>query len=318
MKVFIIYNDDFDQYDNIEKCEIERVCDALMMLGHTIECCPIDKIGDLSSVLHGDLVFNLFEGSANNPESEVLIAERLEKMSMPFTGNSSSTLKYTLDKIDMKTLLRDCGIRTPNHIKITLYTNDVNIKGLRFPLIIKPRSNDASNGIDFDNVVYQMSTLMDKIESMLSRYHEVIVEDYIDGREFNVGLLGKKNEMKVTAISEIVYDFPVTVPKILTFDSKWKKDSLYFNDSSPVCPADVNDDMKFDLYNLAIKSCGATGCEGYARVDLRQDEKNNNYVLEVNANPDLSDDAGFVLQATQSGLSYVNLIDEIVKCAMSR
>jgi D-alanine-D-alanine ligase len=102
-------------------------------------------------------------------------------------------------------------------------------------------------------------------------------------------------------------------PKILTFGSKWRKDSIYFDNSFAVCPADIDERMFSDICDIAIKSCNVIDCEGYARVDFRQDEKGNNYVLEVNANPDLSDDAGFVLQAKQIGLSYRDLIGEIVR-----
>ena len=321
MNIYIIYNDDFSKDDNIEKGEIDNVGNALTSLGHFVAYNSIKSIADFdfffSPFLHGDLVFNLFEGFSDHPESEILAVEKLEELSLLFTGNSSKTLKLTLDKCKTKKLLEDCGVRTPNFTKVTS-NREMSLEGLSFPLIIKPNRSDASNGIDLDNVTYRISDLVNKVNELLFSYDEVVIEEYIDGREFNVGLLGRRGEMKVTSISEIVYDFPVDVPKILTFGSKWKKDSMYFDNSSPVCPAVVDVDKMTDICDMAIKSCAVAECKGYARVDFRQDREGNNYVLEINANPDLSDDAGFVLQAKQFGLSYDDLIGEIVRIGIDK
>jgi D-alanine-D-alanine ligase len=249
------------------RATVAAVTDVLRRAGHEVR--------------GGDLVFNLCE----SPETEAAAVTNLD---VPFTGSGPEALALCLDKARTKQALAARGIRVP---------------GTGFPAIVKPARQDASIGIDFDSVVRNPAEL----ERALARLGEpAIVEEFIDGREFNVGIVGDEP----LPVSEI--EFSGLPARIVTYAGKWVPGSPDDRGTTPVCPARISSRLRDRLWAVTRQCVDILGVRGYARVDFRMDARDRLYVLEVNPNPDLSPDAGLARQAAAAGWSYDELILRIV------
>jgi len=294
---------------------VEVVHDALLELGYGVVKVPLSpplpRAQERLAALGDDLVFNLFEGFASHPETEAEIAEILSALKLPFTGCAAGALKLALDKAKTKTFLKNAGINTPDFQLLRPET--LSSFSLSYPCIVKPRREDASHGLSSENVVYDFASL-EKQVTAVSRYYggQALVEHFIDGREFNVTVLGDT----VLPVSEIDYSLPEGTPNLLTFAAKWQPDSDYFQGTRVVCPAKIEDKEREDIARTALNVFGLLGCRGYARVDMRRDEAERINVIEVNPNPDISPGSGSVRQAEAAGMSYPQFIEKIVQLAL--
>jgi len=296
---------------------VEVVHDALLKLGYGVVkvplAPPLHRARQRLAALEADIVFNLFEGFAGHPETEAEIAEILSALGMPFTGCPAGALKLALDKAKTKTVLKSAGINTPDFQLLRPET--LSIFRLSYPCIVKPHREDASHGLSSENVVYDLASL-EKQVTAVSRYYggQALVEHFIEGREFNVTVLGDT----VLPVSEIDYSLPPGVPRILTFAAKWQPDSLYFQGTKVICPAEIEAEERENIAQTALKVFGLLGCRGYARVDMRRDEAGKLNVIEANPNPDITPGSGLVRQAEAAGMNYPQFIDKIVKLALER
>lgn len=255
--------------------------------------------------LRPDVVFNLCESIAGDARREAEAVETVVRKGFPITGNPAKALRRALDKSLAKRILRRSGVRVPN-------TCVGAPSRLRFPLIVKPRREDASVGIDGGSVVRSRLEL----ERRLARLgREAIVEEYVDGREFNVSILGGD----VLAISEIDFSgLPASCPRIVTYAGKWRPRSAEYRGTVPVCPARVAPALARRIRAAALRAYRSIGCRGPARVDIRSDRRSRVTVLEVNPNPDLAPDAGFARAARAKGWSYEELIERILVYGQGR
>jgi D-alanine-D-alanine ligase len=161
-----------------------------------------------------------------------------------------------------------------------------------------------------------MEQLKDQVVRISSRFRgSALVEEFVDGREFNASVLGNAVH-EVVEISEIVYTLPPGLPRILTFDSKWYEETEYYINTAVSCPAEINLDLREKITKTVLASCRVAGCRGYARVDMRQDPDGVIKVLEVNANPDITPELGIARQAAARGMTYADLIQKIVDLAL--
>ncbi len=300
--------------------EVKAVHDGLNKLGYTIErvplAPPLTRVRETLSMLKVDAVFNLFEGFAGSPETEISVAAMLSELGIPYTGCPASALALALDKSRAKATLQSHGLPTPAFQVL----NGDNIASfrLRLPCIVKPASEDASHGVTENSVVYDSASLAAQVKHISDSYGgQALVEEYIDGREFNVTVMGNDRPV-VFPISEIVYTLPVGKPRILTFEAKWEPASLYFKSSAPVCPADIDETVRQGIAVPAAKAYTILGCQGYARVDFRMGADQVPQIIEVNPNPDLSPGYGVALQSKVAGLSYTKMIERIMQFAMER
>jgi D-alanine-D-alanine ligase len=156
----------------------------------------------------------------------------------------------------------------------------------------------------------------DRLEYLFSNFNqEVIIEEYIDGRELNVAIL----DGDILPISEITFDtLPDGLPKIVTYEAKWSEDSVYYKSTIPKCPTELDHSLERKVKELARTAYEAMECRDYARVDIRLNKKNVPYVIEVNPNPDISPDTGFVRSASAAGISYEELLYRISSLALKR
>jgi D-alanine-D-alanine ligase len=329
LRIAIVYNEpQQSRYDLVGEQKsvlgvleaVDAVHQALLELDFDITVVPLvpplrqaeTRLGNLNT----DLVFNLFEGFCDCPETEPAIPEILSKMGIPFTGCPAPVLRLALDKAKTKQILTTAGIKTPDFQLLNPST--LRVFRLDYPCIVKPCRDDASNGLSEESVVHDFSALERQV-SVISRYYggDAIVEKFINGREFNATVMGN-SEFTVLPVSEIVYSLPPGMPEVLTFDAKWETDSLYFEGTKPVCPAEIDLEEQQHIAETVMTASRLLGCRGYARVDMRLDEEGELNVIEVNPNPDISPGTGAARQAAAAGMTYVQFIEKIVQLALDR
>jgi D-alanine-D-alanine ligase len=266
--------------------------------------------------LNTDLVFNLFEGFCGDPGTEAVLPEILSGMGISYTGCAASALRLGLDKAKVKVILKAAGIQTPDFQLLNPET--LHMFQLGYPCIVKPRCEDGSHGLSSEGVVNDFAALQRQVTMVDKCYAGgALVEKFIDGREFNATVLGSW-ECTVLPVSEIAYSLPAGTPRILTFAAKWEPDSLYFQGTRAVCPADIGAEEREHIAGTAIAAFRILGGKGYARVDMRMDGEGQLHVIEVNPNPDISPDSGAVRQAKAAGMSYIQFIEKIMELAWER
>lgn len=264
-----------------------------------------------------DVILNFVESVDGISTYEYCMAGLFELLNVEFTGNQPLCLGNCLNKQRTKDILRAHDINTPKAMVIDKSEN-IGTKSfkLKFPVILKLLTEDASIGISEYSVVKNFKELKEHVDFLLSAYKQsIIAEEYIDGRELNVAILGNRT----LPISEIEFKgLPEGLPKIVTYDGKWIADSVYYENTKPKCPADLDARTKKRIEVIALQAFKALGCRDYARVDLRLDENGIPFVIEVNPNPDISSDSGFARAASADGLNHSELLFTITKFALSR
>ena len=264
-----------------------------------------------------DVIYNFVETIEGVASYEYCIAGIFQLLGFQFTGNPPATLGNCLNKERAKNILRSFNIPTPNSL-IIKQEDKVSNKtfNLEFPVILKLLNEDASIGISELSVVKNLNQLRKQLKFLFDTYRQdVIVEEYIEGRELNVAILGDR----ILPVSEILFKgLPEGLPKIITYDSKWIEESIYYQHTQPSCPAKLGKKDKNNVEFVARSAFNAMNCRDYARVDIRLNKNGTPYVIEVNPNPDISTDSGFVRAASKTGISYPELLFTIANFALSR
>ena len=266
--------------------------------------------------LNPDALVNLCEGYFGRPQWESNVAGIFELLGLTFTGNGAKTLALCQDKFKAKAVLKASGLPTaPAQLMLK---GDEPLE-LRFPLIVKPNAEDASLGVYPESVVRDEEALRRQVRRCLDNYKQpVLVEAFIDGREFNVSVM-ENGEARALPVSEIDYSaMPKDMPRILGYDAKWFEDHPLYQKTPPVCPAPVDDETRARLQGLAEAAFRAMGCRDYARVDFRMDAKGRPFILEVNPNPDISTNAGYARALKAAGLEYAAFWGVMVDNALKR
>jgi D-alanine-D-alanine ligase len=275
----------------------------------------IQVLSDLSP----RFIFNLCEELDGRSELEMCLAGLLELTGIPYTGSNPFTLGLALNKFYVKQILRSAGVPTAKGFVRFPGQKAAIQRGMRFPMLVKPSRQDASLGINGNSVCHSAEALEKQIQYIHEVYEqEALIEEYLDGREFNVSVVGDRNP-EVLAISEIDFSgLPEGEPRIVSYRAKWDEDCLMYACTKPICPAMVDNRLKNRIKDVAIRSYRWIGCRDYARVDMRTDASGRPYVLEVNPNPDISPNAGFARAARAAGYSYADIILRIGKAALGR
>lgn len=302
------------------EAQAQAVGTALEKLGHRVCLVPLGAslaafVNDLQEAAV-DLVFNLCEGFWGESRMEMNVAALLEMLGTPCTGSSPLCLGVTQNKTLTKALLIQHGLPTPKSITVRGEYLFARAKNLSWPLIVKPATEDASLGIGPESVVTDEKSLHERVRHIHNRYQQaVLVEEYIDGREFNVSLLGGEKP-RVLPLAEIRFDSSLPW-KLVTYAGKWQEDSPDYTGTQVACPAQVSVREDFLVRDVALRAYKLLGCRDYARVDIRLRD-GVPYILEVNANPDISPDAGLARSARAGGLDYPQLIERIIRMALKR
>jgi D-alanine-D-alanine ligase len=297
---------------------VEAVHQALAECGYSVSRLPLlpplESAKESLKRLETDLVFNLFEGFDGCPETEASVANFLAELELIYTGCPAIALSLGLDKAKTKAYLEAIGIDTPRYQLLGPKT--LSLFHLSYPCIVKPCAEDGSNGITEESVVNDFASLEKQVTTVSNLFgKEALVEEFVDGREFNITVLGAK-EPKALPPSEIVYSLPPDIPKVLSFSAKWDPQSIYFERTKAVCPAEIDAELRENIINTAVLAFRLLGSRGYARIDFRLDSKQQLKAIEVNPNPDISPDAGAALQAKAAGMNYNQFIEQIVHLAL--
>ncbi len=264
-----------------------------------------------------DVIFNFVESVEGVASYEYCLAGVYELLGYNYTGNLPSCLGNCLNKERTKNILRSFGINTPKSLIIRKNEKVEEAQfNLKFPVILKLLNEDASIGISEFSVVNDFNSVKERLKFLFATYkQDVIVEEYITGRELNVAVLGANT----LPISEIKFTgLPKGLPKIVTYDGKWVEGSTYYLNTKPSCPAKIPPAVKIKVEQTALAAFQAMNCRDYARVDIRLSKNNIPYVIEVNPNPDISTDSGFARAASAAGLTYSDLLFTIANFALAR
>lgn len=264
-----------------------------------------------------DVVFNLFEGSLHDTESESYVAGLLEWAGIPFTGSPLACLSLARAKHTAKHLLKGAGLPTADFFVVDELP--VARCPLEWPVIVKPAKQDASIGMTQDSVCTSQYQLDQRVAYILETYGApVLIEEYIPGREFNIALM-ELPELEYLPAAEIVFaeQRPGYWP-ILTYDGKWKPGTVEYETTPPKFPADIPAPLSRKLGKLAMKAYRLFGCRDYARVDLRVRPDGKPFILEVNPNPEISEYAGFAGCLTSASVAHQDFILRLVEQAINR
>ncbi len=299
---------------------------ALRELDHTItpmlaDYGMVEKLPGMRSEI--DLVFNLAdEGYCCRPDHEAHIPAFLEMLQIPYTGSSLNTLVTCLDKATTNAVLRGQNIHIPKS-KVIEVGKTYRPENFTTPYFVKPNAQDGSIGISNNSVVRNQ----DQLDSIIKHIHqeydcEALVQEFIDGDEYNVGILGRHNP-NVLAISRLNYtELPDGHEKILTYNSKWDDRSIEYNKIGVDFPTDIPPDLQERLIISAMTAYKRMNIRDYGRIDFRVPTTNGSkgipYVIDVNPNPDISPDAGLANMARSKGLEYKDLIDRIIQSSLEQ
>jgi D-alanine-D-alanine ligase len=305
---------------------VAAVDEALAAAGHRARHLAVRSLPELLDNLKGlsppDVVFNLFEGFEGVGRGEAVVAGLIELLGYPLTGSGGKCLDLVRDKAQTKWLLDGAGWPTPLFELVgprqPLPERKLQALLARGPAIVKPAHEDASLGIGAQSVVADYASLVAQIDCVRSRYGAVLVERFIAGREFNAAILALP-EPKLLPLAEIQFDLSTPPTEhLVTYAAKWAAGSAADLATQPRCPADVSAALAERIGAAALGAFQATGCRDYARVDLRVDQDDNVYILEVNGNPDIGPDAGFARALRTSGMQYGDFVARLVSGAVAR
>jgi D-alanine-D-alanine ligase len=326
MRIVVLHNDVPDSAPPDEKdalLQAEAVSAALLNVGHeTIKVpFPLDirRVIDELRTLRPTLVFNLVESIEGQGRLIHLAPTVLDYLAIPYTGSPAEAVFLTSHKLAAKRCLKGAGMRTPPWYSMHDASTGVSIP--EGPLIFKSVWEHASIGLEDDCIIRtgDLRKLQTELENRKERLGgEAFAEKYIDGREFNLSLLGKKGNVEVLPPAEIVFrDFPAGKPRIVGYRAKWDDGAFEYHNTPRSFNFPEEDSVLLETLETISRSCwGIFGLRGYARVDFRVDREGLPWVLEVNANPCLTPDSGFVAASEKHGLTYTELITGIVEQAL--
>ena len=318
MKVAIVYNlpDSKNSADDLDVLvQVEAVQKSLEHLGHNAVSLGVslnlESFQKELKKIKPDLVFNLVEAISGVEMYLHFVPVILEKLNIPFTGASSEALFTTTNKVFTKKLFDTFSILTPKWETSKNKSSKIKIKT---PCIIKPIYEDASVGLDDSSIVYDEEKLSDEFNNRTKKYGECFVEEFIDGREFNISIMDTEDGVKVLPIAEIKFvDYPDEKAKIVNYDAKWNENSFEYSHTVRHFEFFSNDKTLLkELEKVTIRCWEKFNLKGYARVDFRVDKGNKIYVLEINANPGIAPDSGFAAAAERYGWNYNKMVEVIL------
>ncbi|MDY0165810.1 MAG: hypothetical protein RBS80_04655 [Thermoguttaceae bacterium] len=334
--------------------QVEAVSDALRLGGGTVETLPVtlnlEALRAAVASVRPDVAFNLVESLAGCDRLAPLAPALLEVLNCPYTGSPADALFLLCDKVRAKERLCWAGLPTPEWF---VHAGMSRSSGLRFPdsepcgarvnpaaetagtthptaadsptspqqYIIKPIHDHASFGIHADSIISVGDE--DAVHEALAEREERLgrvcfAERFIDGREFNLSILAGPRGPEVLPAAEILFvDFPAGEPRIVNYEAKWEPESfVYRNTPRRFDFPDSDRALLVELAELTEACWHLFGLRGYARVDFRVGLDGRPWILEINANPCLSPDAGFAAAVDRAGYSFRDAADRIVADAL--
>lgn len=319
-----------DAAESPEDPVLAQIESALRALGHEPTRVAVDsEVEPVIAALRAAepaLVFNLAESFGGKSALESNVAALLNLIGLRYTGSSPAALLMAGDKSLTKKVLRFHSILTPQFA--TLYRGALDHVGdLGFPLIVKPPQEDASLGITSKSVVRDIRELLGTMDLLQREFQSpVLVEEFVEGREFYVGVLGNASPIALPVIELDFSAFPPDRPKVASWEAKWgdggtggaSETGAEFAGTRSVFPTDVAPELLARMQAVAVESFNALRLRDYGRVDLRVTPDEKVYVIEVNPNCYLEQSGEFSRAAAESGLAHDALVARIVELAQGR
>lgn len=305
-----------------EESTVDAIADALAEGG-----CDVTKIeadeeayGKLKA-LKPDIVFNIAEGLRGEGR-EAQIPAILEMLNIRYTGSGPLTLAITLNKALTNQILSFNGVPCPR-FQVFKKPNEKLRNKLRYPLIVKPLAEGSSKGIRSSSLVQDERSLKRQVSWVIETYKQpALVEEFLPGREFTVGLIGNDNPVVLPIVEILLDKLPEGVSPIYSFEAKWILDTPDKPLDIFQCPADLPLNLEKSIKRLAVKTFKILGCRDVCRIDMRLDRKGVPHVLDVNPLPGLipDPDAHSCLPeaARALGFTYEQLICTILWQALKR
>ncbi len=336
MKIGILYetSDEFEEYPgaNLEdtavrkkrkrpKLDREEVFAALTKLEHEPSYVELDgRDPSLFALAKSkvDLIFNLAESYGGDDTKDLHIPAFMDLIGLRYTGSGPHGLLLAQDKALAKKIIGFHGIQTPfsavSHSGRVDYAHDV-----KFPLILKPVSEDGSIGIDVDSVVNSVKDLMERIHLLQEKFNvPILIEEYIEGREIYAAILGNDPPEALPLVELDLSKLPADTPRIAGRDVKFERDSEAYRLTKSAVAKDLDQEMIGKLQEAAKTTYRALKLRDYGRIDMRLRKDGAIYVIEANPNPWLSSQAEFAMAARGSERTYTEMIKAIVEVAMAR
>jgi D-alanine-D-alanine ligase len=315
-----------DAVDGEEDPVLAQIEGALKAGGHESRRVMVDnEVEPLVRTLTSDrpdLVINLAESFAGKSALESNIAALLNLLDLRYTGSSPAGLLVAGDKTLSKKVLHFHGIKSPEFA--TVYRGMVDWAGdVQFPLIVKPPQEDASLGITQKSIVSDVKELLEKIAEIQGEYQSpALAEQFIEGREYYVGVLGNQNARALPVIELDFSKYPADRPRIASWQAKWGDDGdakgAEFEGTESVFPEDLPDELRDRIQKAAVDAFHALRLRDYARVDMRVTDAGEIFIIEVNPNCYLESKSEFARAAERAGIGYDQLIAQIVELAGAR
>jgi len=307
---------DYESVINSIKVAIESLGHEVLMIEADINA--FEKLKENKNKI--DIVFNIAEGLKGDArESQIPIF--CEMLGIPYTHSGPTTHAVKLDKSLTKKILKTDGILVPGSVVVNKIADSYNFN-LSFPLIIKPNKEGSSKGIYDKNVVENEVQLKERLDYMIKNFGEELVEEYIEGREFTVSVLG--NPPEVLPIVEQKFDFlPRGFKRIASYELKWLyEDTLKDLKDAYDCPAKLTDEEEEKIKSTSLKIFNLLNVRDCARIDYRMNSRGSLYFLEINTLPGINPDekviSYFPLAARTAGLTFPELINKILTSAIER
>jgi D-alanine-D-alanine ligase len=265
---------------------------------------------------------NLAEAFDGKSALESNVAALLNLLDLRYTGSSPAGLMLAGDKALSKKVLSFHGVRSPQFA--TVHRGDVEWAGnLTFPLIVKPPQEDASIGITHASVVHNVQELLEQMGEVQGRFHQPpLVEQFIDGREFYVGVIGNADARALPPLEMDFTGFPTDRPRIASWAAKWgdegEGEGAEYAGTRTFVSKDLSPELDELLRTTAVDAFHALRLRDYARVDMRVSESGEAYVIEVNPNCYLEEAGEFARAAAADGMPYDALIGRLIELASAR
>ena len=322
-KILILFYQEYQQKRPMRDVVIDQIKEVLLKFNYPVVLLPINQ--SIERIINGikeekpDLIFNLCETFRNNDKFQFNVTALLEMMGIPFTGSSSGSLFLNHDKYLSKKIFDFHKVPHPNCFLVPIGTEPEISKNMGFPLFVKPTHEDASIGIDANSITRDETSLKSKVlEIHHSIKDDALVEEYIEGREFFVPILGN-NTIRGLPIIELDFsNWPKDKPKIYTHEAKVEVNSPEYKALKNRVAEDLSGELQTKIQDVVLKAYRALHGQDYARADLRIDQNGKIYLLEINLNPYLGNDSETAFAAKASGIEYDELIIKIIELALAR
>lgn len=311
-----------DERDVLDQAQM--VAEAVAALGSTPQIIPfgadLTAMGGVLGGLRPRVVFNLVEAVNGVSRLQHLAPLLYERLGLPYTGATAEAIFITTNKTLAKRWMALAGVPTPAWLEM----GEPGRGRGRFPgrYLIKAVSEDASVGLDASAIV-DVSREEELVGHVLQRQRLLgkpcFAEEFIEGREFNLSLMGSRLAVEVMPPAEMTFNFPEGLPRIMDYKAKWVEGTVEYENTRRTFALRPGDEGLVEELCLIARRCwDIFGLSGYARVDFRVDQEGRPYVLEVNANPCLSEGSGFPVACQQGGISYEEMIGRIIAEAKGR